>query len=207
MEMDARNLIWLLNRPPNDLPSAMITRWLTYIRLFDFDVHHIPGKKNGAADALSRRSKAPEDSDSEENVDDFFNSKLYNISADSGTDRVTRVWLLEGKYAGSDLAIGEYLKSLRRPDGIGNMEFKALKKKAAGFLIRDEYLFKKSRRSEAPPRRVVGTAEQRHEIMQELHDKTEHRGRNATFQHINWRYQWKEMFEDISNYVKICKKC
>jgi hypothetical protein len=167
----------------------MIIRWLTYIRLFDFDVHHIPGKKNSAADALSRRGKAPEHSDSEKNVDNFFNSKLYNISADSGTDRVARVWLLEGEYAESDLAIGEYLESLRRPDGIGDMEFKALKKKAAGFLIQDGYLFKKSRRSGAPPRRVVSTAEQRHEIMRELHDKTGHRGRNATFQHINRRYQ------------------
>jgi hypothetical protein len=185
----------------------MITRWLTYIRLFDFDVHHIPGKKNGAADALSRRGHAPEDSDSEEDVDDFFDAKLYNIYVDSGSDRVARVWLLEGEYSGSDLAIGQYLETLQKPVGIEDSEFKALKKKAAGFLVRDGYLFKRPRRSGAPPRRVVGTADQRQEILKALHDKIGHRGRNVTFQHITRRYQWKGMFEDIKEYIKTCERC
>jgi RNase H-like domain found in reverse transcriptase len=55
LETDAQTLVWLLNQLPNDLPSAMMTRWLAYIRLFDFDVKHIPGNKNGSANALSRR--------------------------------------------------------------------------------------------------------------------------------------------------------
>src|SRR5436305_3564569 len=55
LETDAQTLVWLLNQPPNDLPNAMITRWLTYIRLFDFDVKHVAGNKNGGADALSDR--------------------------------------------------------------------------------------------------------------------------------------------------------
>jgi hypothetical protein len=53
IETDVKMLVWLLNQPPNDLPNAMMTRWLTYIHLFDFDVKHIPRKRNGAADALS----------------------------------------------------------------------------------------------------------------------------------------------------------
>jgi len=47
IETDAQTLVWLLNQPPNDLPNAMMTRWLAYIRLFDFHVKHIPGNKNG----------------------------------------------------------------------------------------------------------------------------------------------------------------
>jgi len=54
----------------------MMTRWLTYIRLFDFDVRHVPGTKNGAADALSRRGQSPND-DPEDDVDDYFDAKLY----------------------------------------------------------------------------------------------------------------------------------
>ena len=53
VETDAQTLVWLLNQPPNDLPNAMMTRWLAYIRLFDFTVKHVPGRKNGGADALS----------------------------------------------------------------------------------------------------------------------------------------------------------
>ena len=52
VETDTRTLMWFLNQPPNDLLNAMMTRWLSYIRLFDFDVKHVPGNKNGAADAL-----------------------------------------------------------------------------------------------------------------------------------------------------------
>jgi hypothetical protein len=39
--MDVQTLVWPLNQPSNDLPNAMITRWQTYIRLFDFDVQHV----------------------------------------------------------------------------------------------------------------------------------------------------------------------
>jgi hypothetical protein len=60
----------------------MITRWLIYIRLFDFDVKHMQGTKNGVADVLSRRGVAPEDSN-DDDVDDYFDVKLYSISASS----------------------------------------------------------------------------------------------------------------------------
>ena len=54
METDAQTLVWMLNQPPNDLPNAMLTRWLAYIRLFDFEVVHVKGARNAGADALSR---------------------------------------------------------------------------------------------------------------------------------------------------------
>ena len=47
VETDAQTLVWLLNQPPNDLPNALLTRWLSYIRLFDFEVKHVRGEKNG----------------------------------------------------------------------------------------------------------------------------------------------------------------
>ena len=75
-------MVWLLNQPPNDLPNAMMTRWLAYIRLFDFHVKHIPGNKNGAADALSRRGIGLADPLEDENdADDYFDGKLYSIRA------------------------------------------------------------------------------------------------------------------------------
>ena len=59
----------------------MMTPWLAYIRLFDFDVKHIPGNKNGAGDALSRRGQSPHDyPDPEDDADDYFDAKLYHAS-------------------------------------------------------------------------------------------------------------------------------
>ena len=85
-------------------------------------------------------------------------------------------------------------------------EFVKLRKKALGFLVRDGYLFKKGKRRGATPRRVVGTAEQRRQIMHELHD-THHRGRQATFEHVSRRYQWKGMWDDVTEFVKSCDEC
>src|SRR5438046_5907424 len=72
---DSQSLVWLLNQPPNDLPNAMMTRWLAYLRLFDFDATHVLGTKNGAADALSRRGAAMEDDSEDDETDSYFEAK------------------------------------------------------------------------------------------------------------------------------------
>ena len=210
VETDAKTLVWLLNQTPNDLPNAMITRWLTYIRLFDFDVKHIAGTKNGAADALSRRGRAPEDSDEDEDVDAFFDAKLYNVSAHQGEDPnpnpIARIWLVEGVYEGEDLRIGQYLESMERPEGLTTPQFRSFPKKALGFLVRDGHLYKRGRRG-SPHRRVLGTVPQRQEVIKERHDETGHRGRQGTYEHVSRRYQWKGIWDDVVQYVKSCNEC
>ena len=55
LETDANVLVAQLNRSATDLPGSLVTRWIAYIRLFDFEVRHVPGKKHTAADGLSQR--------------------------------------------------------------------------------------------------------------------------------------------------------
>ncbi len=72
-------LIIQLNRATIDHLGALVTRWLAWIRLFDFEVRHIPGKQHTAADALSRRPRHPEDTEpdeEEEDIDDWILSEL-----------------------------------------------------------------------------------------------------------------------------------
>src|SRR6266516_2561273 len=59
-----------------------MTRWLTFIRLFDFEVKHVSGTKNTGPDGLSRRGKAPTDEE-EADPDDFFDAKIYFVSAEA----------------------------------------------------------------------------------------------------------------------------
>src|SRR5579859_2493960 len=68
VETDSQTLVWLLNQPLNDLPNAMMTRWLAYIRLFDFTPKQIHGHKNGVADGLSQRGHALDDDEDDEEI-------------------------------------------------------------------------------------------------------------------------------------------
>jgi hypothetical protein len=76
LETDAKVLVAQLNIGATDLPGALVTRWLAWIRLFDFEVRHVKGTKHLAADGLSRRPPQPGDSDEEEDVDDIIEMDL-----------------------------------------------------------------------------------------------------------------------------------
>ena len=43
--------------------------------------------------------------------------------------------------------------------------------------------------------------------MRELHNEVRHWRRNATFEQVKRRYQWKGMFEDVDEWVKTCEEC
>jgi hypothetical protein len=80
VETDANTLVAQLNRSATDLPGALVTQWLAWIRLFDFEVKHIAGKKNVVADALSRRRPTAEDvqeAENEQDIDEWVSSRLF----------------------------------------------------------------------------------------------------------------------------------
>ena len=210
VETDANTLVWLLNQPPNDLPNSMLTRWLTYIRLFDFEVRHVKGSKNSGADALSRRGPAPEDSDEDDDLDMFFEARLYATSATEGDaphGERHRIWFDKSKYDDDDVRIGEYLTTMDRPIGLTDQQFSVFRKKALTFLVRDGALFKRGKRAGQPPRRVVGKLAERNEVLRGLHDEAGHRSILGTFHHVARRYQWRRMYEDCRRFVESCDEC
>jgi len=74
LQTDANTSVHELNLPAKDLPGALVTRWIAWIRLLDFDLKHVPGRLNGGPNGLSRRPRgegelAPEeDNDLEETI-------------------------------------------------------------------------------------------------------------------------------------------
>ena len=83
LEIDAHVLLHQLNRSGTDLPEILITRWLAWIRLFDFDIRHIPNTKHIVADGLSRRPRTQSDNDDKEyemDIDDFINAEFFSIN-------------------------------------------------------------------------------------------------------------------------------
>ena len=59
--VDAGFLAQMMKSP--DLPNAAMTRWITYIQLFTFEITHTPGIAHRVPDGLSRRPRAADDSD------------------------------------------------------------------------------------------------------------------------------------------------
>ena len=79
LETDANTLVAQLNRAATDLPGALVTRWLAWIRLFDFEVKHIKGRVHSAADGLSRRPRTESDDIDDANevdIDEFIAAEL-----------------------------------------------------------------------------------------------------------------------------------
>lgn len=56
--------------------------WIGWIRLFDFEVKHVPGKKDTAADGLSRRvatDQEMEEEAEEEDIDDLLEFQSFKV--------------------------------------------------------------------------------------------------------------------------------
>ena len=83
LKTDTSVLIAQLNQSATDLPKALVTRWIAYIRLFDFTIWHVLGTKHTAADGLSRRPCTESDDIDEANevdINNFINAELNAFS-------------------------------------------------------------------------------------------------------------------------------
>ena len=86
VKIDARTLVHQLNLPASDLPGSVVNRWLAWIRLFNFDIKHVAGKKHGGPDGLSRRKQSEDDSDSDDSdeLDECMDADLTYAMVNNG---------------------------------------------------------------------------------------------------------------------------
>ena len=106
LEMDSRTLTWILNQLLTDLPNMVMTRWIAYIHLFDFEVRHVPGKVNLAADALSQRGPVTGNDSEEEDIEKFLDAEIANVQVESHWTvlmiNVTEIWFDPSEYEGNE---------------------------------------------------------------------------------------------------------
>ena len=76
---------------------------------------------------------------------------------------------------------------MRRPPEMNNKEFNAFKRKAVKFKVQDNQFFRQSSKN-IPMRRVVDDPTERQTILQQLHDKSGHKGREETYRRVADRY-------------------
>jgi hypothetical protein len=214
LEVDAQTLVAQLNRSATDLPGALVTSWIAWIRLFDFTVRHVPGTKHTAADGLSRRPATQEEElaqRNEQDIDDFVQgqigcimARVNPVSSNAPETEIPRI--LDDSYSDESERIATYLSTLQRPPELSRSEYASFRKKAVKFLVEGQHLFRRASKN-SPLRRVVDDHDLRHEILQQLHDETGHKGREGTYHRIAARYWWPGLYEEVANYVKTCFAC
>ena len=101
---------------------------------------------------------------------------------------------------------GEYLETMRRLAGMPDGDFKRFKGFMVTFLLRNGVLYRREKTG-MPPRRVLGNAKDKKEVLRQLHDESGHRGRDGTYEKARLCYYWDGLYCDIDWYICSGKEC
>jgi hypothetical protein len=210
-------LVAQLNRSATDLPGALVTRWIVYIRLFDFEVHHVSRNKHTAADRLSWRPCTESDNIDEVNevdIDDFIDAEINAFSVASvmaeETDKTDRTEsndnLLTDRYSDKSWQIARYLAILKKPEGLSRAEYQSFKQKTLQYTVLEGNLYQRAGKNVLQCL-VIDSEEQKATILKNLYEEYSHKGRESTFQRIADWYYWDHCYEDTRSYVASCERC
>ena len=211
LETDANVLVAQLNGAASDIPGALVMRWIAWIRLFDFEVKHVPRTKHTAADGLSRRARtASDDHDDEieDDIDDFIAAQLgaLRIAPVRAREETPDEPVLEGDDWSEDSKdLTYYLTMQRRPRSVALEDFRKFRRRATNFLVQNKILWQRHNKNR-PQRRVVD-GEERGKVIESMHDESGHKGREGTYHKIAQRYFWEGCFKDVKEYVESCPNC
>ncbi|KAL3702292.1 hypothetical protein R1sor_020314 [Riccia sorocarpa] len=184
-------------------PDITMPRWIAYVRNFNPQLKHIAGKKNVVADMLSRARYEGEEemvltAEEEERREAWCQISVSEVLPFS-----------EYLYSGRLRDIGFYLSSLEKREDWSDAEFKKIRQKAYGFLLREGYLWKRPKRRDGECLRVVDDEDTKLELLKECHEAlwAGHRGVWATYMKLKERYWWKGMYSDVDEFVGSCLHC
>ncbi|KAL3675475.1 hypothetical protein R1sor_025423 [Riccia sorocarpa] len=188
-------------------PDITMLRWIAYIRSMNPELRHIAGKKNVVADMLSRARYA----DEEEMLTTAEDEELRDTWCQAGEHDVD-IGVLpfrEELYSGRLRDIGLYLSTLERRESWSDADFKEIRKKAYGYLLKYGYLWKRPKRTDGAVVRVVDDGETKQKLLAEFHDTlwAGHRGVWATYMKIKERYWWRGLYRDVESFVRSCLHC
>lgn len=137
LETNTNVLVTQLNQSGTDLPGALITRWIAWIQLYNFEVQYILDRKHIAADGLSCRPSTKTDlaeAKAEPDIDKFILAEL-NCLRVSPISMDKPIPILQEGYTKISKKIATYLNTFQRPANMTIKEFNVFEKRALKFKI------------------------------------------------------------------------
>ncbi|TFY53807.1 hypothetical protein EVJ58_g9240 [Rhodofomes roseus] len=232
VEVDAKYIKGMLNNPDIQ-PNATINRWIAGILLFDFKLVHVPGDKHSGADGLSRRRRADEDPEEEDDHEQWIDDAcgfavFYGNTSEPSVRRVgwaareerrVMCWTVE-RGGGEEVVlprndaterqdeelevVQRFLQDVERPEGMDDLRFKKLVKRASQFFLRNERLWRRD--PEGKHKRVISYP-RRLGLLREAHDDLGHKGIFTVRRRILERFWWPNLERDVKWYVGTCHEC
>ena len=211
LEIDANTLVAQLNQAATDLPGALMTWWMTWIKLFDFTIHHIPGKRHGAINGLSWQLRQISSNKESQKMDDFIDAQINAVTVTSITVEKlslegSETLLLLLRYSENSMQIAHYLNNLQKPALMTLSEFWKFKSNALHFVVQSQHLFRQTSKN-ILLHQVVDLNDEKLQILRSLHEESTHRGREGTYCQVTNHYWWGGLYQDVKWHVKSCVPC
>ncbi|KAL3679949.1 hypothetical protein R1sor_022905 [Riccia sorocarpa] len=189
-------------------PDIAMLRWIAYIKTLNPELRHIAGKDNPVADMLSRARYMDEDDLVVKDDDEGSWGLSAGVTSLTKEEEDMQLFRKE-LYTGKLHDIGRYLSKLEKMEGWSEKHFKNIRHQAYKYLLKDGYLWKRPKRSDEVPLRVVDDQGTKEKVLKEFHDTlwVGHRGIWATYMKIKERYWWKGLYQDAVEFVGSCVEC
>ena len=113
---------------------------MTWIKLFNFTVCHISGKRHGAADDLSQQLGQISSNEESQKVNDFIDAQInavmmISIMVKKSSLRESETLLLLLRYSENFMWIVHYFNNLQKPALMTFNEFQKFKSNALCFMM------------------------------------------------------------------------
>jgi hypothetical protein len=222
VEMDAQFICGMLNNPDVQ-PNAAMNRWIAAIKLFNFELVHMPAEKHTGPDSLSRREPIPgeddEDGNPEEWIDEVLTLGIWADTWQHTQHSTTSIFETEvggvppesltapqNNTAALDAELEKILKLLTTStlNSTTPTEKKQITKKSRKFCTQNGRLW----RQQAQGRnQLVLPLPRRHATIREAHDGLSHKGFYSMFQMLFDQFWWPTMAHDIKQHITTCHEC
>jgi transposase InsO family protein len=206
--------------------------WAMDLQGFDIgNIYHLPGEKNVVADCLSRLPrkslneilKEEEKEGKKDKSGDIFKEKNNKREPNTKTQVPEEISALDtegARVAWMNRDDIENLKELQKEDPYcskifkyfrnelpgSDPEYKAIVTEAEKMAIVDDALYFITKvRNKGMLRRLVIPEQMRTNLLTRLHEQAGHQGVHRTYELLQQRFWWKNMFKDVCLHVGSCK--